>query len=79
MNPSFEAVIRILLEVRESQHGDANVSVRLEIDKAVELLREVQDGKRGDDEETKRMAFYAVGQALRALPTIQRLISQFLE
>ena len=79
MNDSFDTVIEILNEIRQSMHGDANASVRHEIDEAVKILRDARSRGQCDDEEAKRMAMNAVGQALRALPSILRLISQLIE
>lgn len=79
MKPSFDTVIRMLLEIRESQHDDVNASVREEIDSAIAQLRAIESEQQGNNEAARRMALYAVGQALRALPSIQRMLSQFID
>jgi len=74
MNTSFDSVIRILLELRKSQHGDANAKVRDEIDEAVRLLRLMESRDSSEREATKQQALIAVGAVLRSLPSIQRIL-----
>ena len=75
MSDSAKEALEILYEVRESMHGDVDVSVRMGVDRAIALLQE-EDRTGKDDQVSRRYVMDVLAGALRLLPSLINFFSR---
>ena len=76
-NSSLREVLEILYGLKATLHSEANVSAVKELDQAIVIIQSLVDDPAIDDDRKRKLALDALGIALRAIPSVVKLLESY--